>query len=716
MSCIAIAAYAGLCLTSCKDDDTKADVEKGGETKIPTCISVTPSNGSVIEACENQEISVKYNMPITLDKGINVTIDNGKMIDISASDSTVTIIANLSAGDTKYTINIPSGLVVSSNGKAAESLTITYTTDNSETIDSQLVFATSESAQKVYSYLLKSYGNKTISGMMANVSWNNKESERIYKLTGKYPAINGYDYIHLPYSVANQGWIDYNDITPVKDWTDQGGLAAFSWHWLVPTIEVDVFGEGTLTSHSAEKPSNAVATLWEGEESMGEWASNVQIEASKLAEEAGLVEGAKIHVSTKDFKNAQGSFKTMADGWPAVADGYEYFNISGSFALELTNDIIENIKQNGLVVSGQNYTATGVYIIPAPEGGEDTELSGKDNKSETFPTTMPTNWSGWYKIEASAFSEATIGDVITAKVTDIVASDAQGSFKNGASWAGLLDDDGTSYDYFVINGDFSITLDATLLAAIQKSGLIISGHDYTLTGVVLTHYANGAIIEESTGIPALSQIDFSDYTYQPNGKFHMADAVVEGTWENDFIKYDLENITKYLLLLKEANIPIIWRPLHEASGGWFWWGTDAESYKKLWILTFEHFKKAGLDNMIWVWTSQVGDDNWYPGDDYVDIIGCDIYGSTPKPHDAYSKLKAAHPNKIITLSECGWSDYTKACVPKISQQISNGAKWSWFMPWYDNDGAANSHADDAWWQDAMDCENVITRDQLPSFK
>lgn len=246
MSCIAIAAYAGLFLTSCKDDDTKADVEKGGETKIPTCISVTPSNGSVIEACENQEISVKYNMPITLDKGINVTIDNGKMIDISASDSTVTIIANLSAGDTKYTINIPSGLVVSSNGKAAESLTITYTTDNSETIDSQLVFATSESAQKVYSYLLKSYGNKTISGMMANVSWNNKESERIYKLTGKYPAINGYDYIHLPYSVANQGWIDYNDISPVKDWTDQGGLAAFSWHWLVPTIEVDVFGEGTF--------------------------------------------------------------------------------------------------------------------------------------------------------------------------------------------------------------------------------------------------------------------------------------------------------------------------------------------------------------------------------------------------------------------------------------------------------------------------------------
>lgn len=50
---------------------------------------------------------------------------------------------------------------------------------------------------------------------MADVAWNNKTAERVHRLTGKYPAINGYDYIHLQYTRPG-GWIDYADITPVR--------------------------------------------------------------------------------------------------------------------------------------------------------------------------------------------------------------------------------------------------------------------------------------------------------------------------------------------------------------------------------------------------------------------------------------------------------------------------------------------------------------------
>ena len=67
-----------------------------------------------------------------------------------------------------------------------------------------------------------------------NVSWNNENAEKVHQLTGKYPAINGYDYIHLQSSTPG-GWIDYSNITPVQSWHNAGGMVTISWHWSVPT-------------------------------------------------------------------------------------------------------------------------------------------------------------------------------------------------------------------------------------------------------------------------------------------------------------------------------------------------------------------------------------------------------------------------------------------------------------------------------------------------
>ena len=75
--------------------------------------------------------------------------------------------------------------------------------------------------------------------------------------------------------------------------------------------------------------------------------------------------------------------------------------------------------------------------------------------------------------------------------------------------------------------------------------------------------------------------------------FDIAKALQEGTKENQIIQSDLEELANYLLLLKQKNIPVLWRPLHEAAGKWFWWGKDADSYKSLWKLMFETFQKKG---------------------------------------------------------------------------------------------------------------------------
>ena len=78
----------------------------------------------------------------------------------------------------------------------------------------------------------------------------------------------------------------------------------------------------------------------------------------------------------------------------------------------------------------------------------------------------------------------------------------------------------------------------------------------------------------------------------------------------------------------------------------------------------------------------------------------------------YVAISATYGNKMITLSECG-------SVGKISEQWAAGARWSWFMPWYDGeeeDGTPIVHADEAWWKDAMEQSYVITRDQVPSME
>ena len=219
-----------------------------------------------------------------------------------------------------------------------------------------------------------------------------------------------------------------------------------------------------------------------------------------------------------------------------------------------------------------------------------------------------------------------------------------------------------------------------------------------------------------TADPATATGETTYDFYAENNAFDAANALTEGTWENAVYQADMAEIISYLTLLQNENIPVLWRPYHEAAGGWFWWGKDAASFKALWLDMYNRFQEAGLHNLIWVWTSETGDDDWYPGDQYVDIIGRDLYGNPADDCAAqYSTLANSYGNKMVALSECGYSDATGSTVGAISEQWAAGARWSWIMPWYDNDDATTFHSDAAWWEDAMSQPFVISLDELPGF-
>ncbi len=257
--------------------------------------------------------------------------------------------------------------------------------------------------------------------------------------------------------------------------------------------------------------------------------------------------------------------------------------------------------------------------------------------------------------------------------------------------------------------------------------------DYSNTTVVEDWWSNNGLVAAGWHWRVPVSEGATTYTYAPTETtFNTANATIEGTWENTVVKADLAKITGYLKLLQAKNIPVIWRPLHEAAGNiyeytngtaWFWWGANgADAYKNLWKYMFDYFKTEGLNNLIWVWTTQTKDNAFYPGDNYVDIIGRDVYNNSDASAIAveFSAIQDSYPNKMVTMSECGGS-------ATISTQWSAGAKWAFFMPWYDYERTNNTsesdfsstdhqYANAAWWTDAINNNAVITRDEMPDLK
>ncbi|MBN1760895.1 MAG: hypothetical protein JW863_21390 [Chitinispirillaceae bacterium] len=183
---------------------------------------------------------------------------------------------------------------------------------------------------------------------------------------------------------------------------------------------------------------------------------------------------------------------------------------------------------------------------------------------------------------------------------------------------------------------------------------------------------------------------------------------------------DIDIIAGYLKTLADKDIPVLWRPMHEASGKWFWWGySGAKACVSLYRFMFDRLvNHHGLNNLIWVWTTDEASDalDWYPGDEYVDIVGRDYYYYPREANHgslvaSFEKVKDIFKGrKIIALSENG-------SVPHPDSMVADGAGWSYFMPWYGDytmDGWAhdNTAAD---WNAIMNNDYVITLDKMPGW-
>lgn len=139
---------------------------------------------------------------------------------------------------------------------------------------------------------------------------------------------------------------------------------------------------------------------------------------------------------------------------------------------------------------------------------------------------------------------------------------------------------------------------------------------------------------------------------------------------------DMDAIAKQLAVLKDSGVSVLFRPLPTDSAGWYWWEKDSKTYKWLWQTMHRRFDELyGLSNLLWVYTADI-DPRLFPGDDYVDIIGCDIYDNTDTAHLAamYATDSLSLNKRMLALTEC-------AVAPDPDIMVRDNAMWLWTAMW-----------------------------------
>ncbi|WP_206362024.1 glycosyl hydrolase [Sphingomonas montana] len=195
--------------------------------------------------------------------------------------------------------------------------------------------------------------------------------------------------------------------------------------------------------------------------------------------------------------------------------------------------------------------------------------------------------------------------------------------------------------------------------------------------------------------------------------FDVAAALKTGTPQNVAMMRDMTDIARLLAVLRDRGVPVLWRPFHEFSGDWFWWGKHGpDAFKALWALMYDRFIRVHrLDNLIWVlgWAGQNIDPAWYPGRAQVDIAGADIYaldhGNLAK---MFAQVKAIVGDTLpICLHENG-------PVPDPSL-LGPSADWLWFMTWHTRwlTGADQNRPDQL--RRDFASKRYITKDELPAW-
>jgi len=149
-------------------------------------------------------------------------------------------------------------------------------------------------------------------------------------------------------------------------------------------------------------------------------------------------------------------------------------------------------------------------------------------------------------------------------------------------------------------------------------------------------------------------------------------------------------IAAFLKQLRDARVPVLWRPCHEMNGDWFWWGGrpgprgSAALYRQLFDRLVRHH---GINNLVWVWNvdrpTSAGRrfQDYFPGADAFDVASLDAYDSDFR-QSYYEELLRLAAGKPVALAEVG--------PPPTLEVLERQPRWAWWMTWAEMVGAKDA--------------------------
>lgn len=223
--------------------------------------------------------------------------------------------------------------------------------------------------------------------------------------------------------------------------------------------------------------------------------------------------------------------------------------------------------------------------------------------------------------------------------------------------------------------------------------------------ITLMWHAVRPIEDEPVTFRESIQGDLSDQEWK--------DLITSGTEINERWKSQVDVIAFFLKQLRNAGVPVLWRPYHEMNGDWFWWGKKGgdDGYKKLYRMLYDrlvNFHK--LNNLIWVYNcNEVKNgvdpyETYFPGHDVVDIIAADVYSEGFNQLN-YDQILALAGNKPIALGEVG--------APPTVEKLQAQPRWTWFMCWGEPGGFGGDFRNT---MKIFGSEETLTFEELPWVK
>ncbi|WP_019913289.1 glycosyl hydrolase [Paenibacillus sp. HW567] len=155
--------------------------------------------------------------------------------------------------------------------------------------------------------------------------------------------------------------------------------------------------------------------------------------------------------------------------------------------------------------------------------------------------------------------------------------------------------------------------------------------------------------------------------------------VTPGTPQYKSLIAALDEVAFYLGELRDAGVPVLWRPYHEMNGNWFWWG-QKDNFTELWNIAYDRLvNKHKLNNLLWVWNPNAPNEwadpyeSYYPGTAKVDVLAADIYNNDFK-QSYYDNLLSLADGKPIGIGESGE-------LPDPVTLSQTQSKWVYMMTW-----------------------------------